>query len=158
MRSWRIRHHLERARAAALSGPARTPTLIAPRIADIVNALGKIYADKRVAVAQSVPRELTVACEQQDFDEMAGNLLENAFKWARSKVAVHAHHDDGRSVSIVIGDDGPGLRPDQISQISDQVNASMKVRPGLDLVCRLPVSLPNSMAENSTSPLRCRAV
>ena len=42
----RIRHHLGRARAAALSGPARTQTLIAPRVADIVDALGKIYADK----------------------------------------------------------------------------------------------------------------
>jgi signal transduction histidine kinase len=64
-----------------------------------------------------VPRELAVACEQQDFDEMSGNLLENAFRWARSKVEVQAHHDDGRSVAIVIDDDGPGLRPDQMSQV-----------------------------------------
>jgi len=63
-----------------------------------------------------VPRDLAVACEQQDFDEMAGNLLDNAFTWARNKVEVHAHHDDGRSVAIVIADDGPGLRPDQLPQ------------------------------------------
>ena len=113
----RIRHHLGRARAAALSGPARTQTLIAPRVADIVDALGKIYADKRVTVAQSVPHELAAACEQQDFDEMAGNLLDNAFRWARRKVEVHAHHDDGRSLAIIIEDDGPGLRPDQIPQV-----------------------------------------
>lgn len=113
----RIRHHLARARAAALSGPARAQTLIAPRIADVGNALGKIYADKRIDLAQDVPRDLAVACEQQDFDEMAGNLLDNAFRWARNKVEVHAHHDDGRSVAIVIEDDGPGLRPDQIPQV-----------------------------------------
>jgi signal transduction histidine kinase len=113
----RIRHHLGRARAAALSGPTRAQTLIAPRIDDVGNALGKIYADKRVALAQNVPRDLAVACEQQDFDEMAGNLLENAFRWARNKVEVHAQQDDGRSVAIVIEDDGPGLRPDQIPQV-----------------------------------------
>jgi signal transduction histidine kinase len=113
----RIRHHLGRARAAALSGPTRAQTLIAPRIDDVGNALGKIYADKRVAFAQAVPRDLAVACEQQDFDEMAGNLLENAFRWARNKVEIRAQHGDGCFVAIVIEDDGPGLRPDQIPQV-----------------------------------------
>jgi signal transduction histidine kinase len=113
----RIRHHLGRARAAALSGPTRAQTPIAPRIDDVVDALSKIYADKRIALAQEVPRDLAVACEQQDFDEMAGNLLENAFRWARSRVEVHADRDDGRSVAIVIDDDGPGLRPEQIPQV-----------------------------------------
>jgi signal transduction histidine kinase len=112
----RIRHHLARARAAAVSGPTRTRTPIAPRLDDITNALGKFNADKRIALAQNVSGDLAVACEQQDFDEMIGNLLDNAFKWARSKVDVRAHHD-GRSVAIVIEDDGPGLRPDQIPQV-----------------------------------------
>jgi signal transduction histidine kinase len=110
----RIRHHLGRARAAALSGTARAQTLIAPHIDDVGGALDKIYADKRIALEQNVPRDLAVACEQQDFDEMVGNLLDNAFRWARNKVTTHAQHDDGRTVSIVIEDDGPGLRLDQI--------------------------------------------
>jgi signal transduction histidine kinase len=141
----RIRHHLGRARAAALSGPTRAQTLIAPHIDDIANALGKIYADKRISVTQDVARHLAVACEQQDFDEMAGNLLENAFRWARSKVEVHPGQDDGRFVSIVIEDDGPGLRPDQIPQV---------LRPGE----RIDESAPGfgfGLAENSTSTIRC---
>jgi signal transduction histidine kinase len=112
----RIRHHLARARAAALSGPTRARTPVAPRLDDIANALGKFNADKRIALTQDARRDLAVACEQQDFDEMTGNLLENAFRWARSKIEVHAQHDDGRSVTIVIEDDGPGLLPDQIPQ------------------------------------------
>lgn len=110
----RIRHHLARARAAALSGPTRARTLIARSIADVGQVLEKIHADKRIDFARDVPVELAVACEQQDFDEMTGNLLDNAFRWAHGKVEVHAFHDDGRSVAIVIEDDGPGLRPDQI--------------------------------------------
>jgi signal transduction histidine kinase len=113
----RIRHHLGRARAAALSGPTRAQTPIAQRIDDVVEVLRKMYADKRIAFAQDIAHDLAVACEQQDFDEMAGNLLENAFRWARGRVEVHAHRDDGRSVAIVIEDDGPGLRPDQIPQV-----------------------------------------
>lgn len=112
----RIRHHLGRARAAALSGTTRAQTLIAPHIDDVGSALDKIYADKRIALNQNVPRDLAVACEQQDFDEMVGNLLDNAFRWARNKVDIHAQHD-GRTVSIVIEDDGPGLRLDQIPQV-----------------------------------------
>jgi signal transduction histidine kinase len=113
----RIRHHLGRARAAALSGPTRAQTLIAPRIDDVVDVLRKTYADKRIGFTQDIARDFAVACEQQDFDEMAGNLLENAFRWARSRVDVHAHRDGGRSVAIVIEDDGPGLRSDQIPQV-----------------------------------------
>ncbi|HZK91777.1 MAG TPA: sensor histidine kinase [Stellaceae bacterium] len=113
----RIRHHLARARAAALSGPTRARTPIATRLGDIANALGKFNADKRIVLTQSVPDGIAVACEQQDFDEMAGNLLENAFRWARGKVEVKARRDGGRSVAIVIEDDGPGLRPEQIPQV-----------------------------------------
>ena len=113
----RIRHHLTRARAAALNGPTRAQTLIAPRLDDIASALGKFNADKRIALVQNVPRDLGVACDQQDFDEMVGNLLDNAFKWAHSRIEVHAQHDGGRSIAIVIEDDGPGLRPDQVPQV-----------------------------------------
>jgi signal transduction histidine kinase len=74
------------------------------------------FADKKISLTQNVPRDLAVACEQQDFDEMAGNLLENAFRWAKNKVAVYAQQRDGRMVSIVIEDDGPGLPPEKISQ------------------------------------------
>ena len=110
----RIRHHLGRARAAALSGPARSQTPIAPRIADIVSALGKINADTAIGVVQRVPPDLSVACERQDFDEIAGNLMENAFRWARGRIEVQAYHQEGRFVAIVIEDDGPGIPPDQI--------------------------------------------
>jgi signal transduction histidine kinase len=110
----RIRHHLGRARAAALSGPTRVQTAIAPRIADLGQVLGKIHAEKRIALTVEVPADLAVACEPQDFDEMAGNLLDNAFRWARGSVAVRVFETDGRSISLVIEDDGPGLRSDQI--------------------------------------------
>jgi hypothetical protein len=61
----RIRHHLTRARAAALSGPTRARTPVAPRLDDIANAIGKFNADKPIALTQNMPRDLAVACERR---------------------------------------------------------------------------------------------
>jgi signal transduction histidine kinase len=111
----RIRHHLGRARSAALSGPVRTRTAVAARVADLALVLLKVNADKRIAFVNDVPAELALACEQQDVDEMLGNLLENAFSWCRSNVAVRSSQD-GRIVSLLVEDDGPGLLPEKMAQ------------------------------------------
>jgi signal transduction histidine kinase len=52
----------------------------------------------------------------QDFDEIAGNLLDNAFKWTRRTVGVPAVAED-RSMVLTIDDDGPGLSVDQVPQV-----------------------------------------
>jgi len=112
----RIRHHLGRARAAALGGPVRAQTPVAPALAALGAVLGKVYAERAIAFTVDAPEGLAVACEAQDFDEIAGNLLDNAFKWARHKVTVRATAED-RSVILAIDDDGPGLSAAQIPQV-----------------------------------------
>lgn len=110
----RIRHHLGRARSAALGGPLRARTVIAPHVDDLALVLGKVNVHKEITFVNRVPPGLAVACEQQDIDEMLGNLLENAFAWCRGRVAVSAS-EEGRSVVLFIEDDGPGLSPQQMS-------------------------------------------
>lgn len=112
----RIRHHLGRARSAALGGPVRTRTAVAARARDLGDVLQKIHADKAIASAIEVPEALAVACEAQDLDEMLGNLMENGFKWARSQVSVRATLED-RMVLVAIEDDGAGLLPAQQAQV-----------------------------------------
>ncbi len=112
-----IRHHLGRARAGALAGPARVRTVIAGHLKEIVDVLRKINAERPVAVTLDVGSDLAVACEPQDFDEMTGNLLENAFRFARRKIEVTARRGEGRTISIDIADDGPGLREDQVPTV-----------------------------------------
>ncbi len=112
----RIRHHLGRARTAVLNGPVRVQTAIAPRLQDLGDVLGKINSDKNVAFAMNVPVDLMVACEQQDFDEMAGNLLDNAFKWARGEVSTRAIRQN-TLVELVVEDDGGGLSVEQRAQV-----------------------------------------
>jgi signal transduction histidine kinase len=112
----RIRHHLGRARAAVLSGPVRMQTVIAPRIRDLGDVLAKVHAERNIALTSAIPDDLAVACEPQDFDEMAGNLMENAFKWARGQVTIRAMPDQAMT-RLVIEDDGSGLRPEQIETV-----------------------------------------
>ncbi len=109
----RIRHHLTRARMAALGGPARARTDIIEALGGLVAVLGKVHADKRITSAIDVPHGLTVACERQDFDEIAGNVLENAFKRARGRVDVAARSAPERTITLRVEDDGPGLSADE---------------------------------------------
>ncbi|MDP4002891.1 sensor histidine kinase [Methylobacterium sp. NEAU K] len=104
----RVRHHLRRARAAALAGSARGRTPLAPRVADLRDALLRLYAEKGLAIDLAVPDDLTVPCEGQDLDEMLGNLVDNACRWCRARVRVSAAAWDG-GVRMRVEDDGPGL-------------------------------------------------
>jgi signal transduction histidine kinase len=124
-----IRHHLGRARTAALNGPTRARTVLAPHITDLGAVLGKVHADKRVDFSVDIAGDLAVACEEQDFDEMAGNLLDNAFQWTRRKVDVHAGVKDANSVVLSIEDDGPGFDLEQVPQV---------LQPGQRLDERVP--------------------
>jgi signal transduction histidine kinase len=108
----RIRHHLSRARLAALGGPERARTLLAPRVADHIGAFGKLYADKGLAYEIHIALDTAVACEAQDLDELLGNLLDNASKWARQQVLITADKV-GPMIEMTIEDDGPGLSDQQ---------------------------------------------
>src|SRR6201999_1752660 len=97
----RIRHHLGRARSAAVGGPVRTRTVVAPRVEDLALVLGKVNIERGIEFVGDVPVEIAVACEQQDVDEMLGNLMENAFVWCRGKVAVSAMQGGREAVLVV---------------------------------------------------------
>ena len=113
----RIRHHLGRARIAALGGPARTRTAVAASVADILLVLRKANAERPLDVGVAIAPDLAVACEQQDFDEIAGNILENAFKWAKAALRVTARDDGARHATILVEDDGPGLTEEQAAAV-----------------------------------------
>lgn len=91
-----IRHHLARARVAALAGPARTFTVVSERLGDIKNMMATIYRDRHLSYEVQVLNDLAVAVEAQDFDEIFGNVFDNASKWARSCVAITVSTDQDR--------------------------------------------------------------
>lgn len=112
----RIRHHLSRARAAALGGAVRSRTVLASAAADHAAVFARLYVDKAVRFDLDIEAAVAVACDAQDVDEMLGNLLDNACKWARGRVRLQAV-PDGRSVRLSVEDDGPGLSGPQAADV-----------------------------------------
>jgi signal transduction histidine kinase len=64
-------------------------------------------------IENAIPAGVMVACEVQDLNEMLGNLIDNACKHAKGRVALHiADNGPPGLVEIVVEDDGPGLPPE----------------------------------------------
>jgi signal transduction histidine kinase len=136
----RVRHHLGRARAAALQGPARQRTPIVARLRDLSDAMTKIHGQRKLSSSLVAPPELAAACELQDFDEMAGNIIENAFKWARTQVQVQASQEHGR-IAISVDDDGPGLEADDIARVLQRGHRLDEATPGHGLGLSIALEL-----------------
>jgi signal transduction histidine kinase len=104
-----VTRHLARASAA---GPGRrTKTLIAPLIDELTRGLGRVHADRQLEVLRELPADLSYAADREDLEEMIGNLVENAYKWARRRIQVRALHDADR-LALIVEDDGPGIDGD----------------------------------------------
>jgi len=109
-----ITHHLDRARIAAQIRPISGVTDVGSELTALSKTLAKIYEERALTLQIDCPSGVRFFGEQQDFDEMAGNLMDNACKWARSKVAVKVELEPGaaapaRCFQLIIEDDGPGL-------------------------------------------------
>ncbi len=111
----RVRHHLGRARAAAPGGAQRARTTLAPAIADLLSVMRGVHAERAIEATFDIAPELTAAADPQDVDEMIGNLLDNAWRHARSAVSITAA-EMGSSIKLVIEDDGPGLSKEAIGE------------------------------------------
>jgi len=102
-----VQHQLGRAIAG---GAARfaPPLAVGPVLSRIVDALGKVYADKALDFSVECPAELLWRIDEGDLFEVLGNLMDNAAKWAAKKVQVRVSREAGQ-LHISIEDDGPGF-------------------------------------------------
>jgi signal transduction histidine kinase len=103
-----IDYHLAHARAAASGATPGVQCSVAESATGIVRTLDRLHAHRRLGISVDVPDQQRVRGQREDLDEMLGNLLDNAFKWARSRVAVASTNGNGR-ITIVVDDDGPGI-------------------------------------------------
>ncbi|MGJ3231302.1 MAG: ATP-binding protein [Oceanicaulis sp.] len=104
-----VEHHLRRARAAANAKAIGARTPVAEVLDDLGRTLNKIYARRGVALDWRCPEELQFRGERQDLEDLAGNLMDNACKWAAETVSVEARAVEDSRLEIVVSDDGPGL-------------------------------------------------
>jgi two-component system sensor histidine kinase PhoQ len=102
-----VAYQLERARGrpAAVLAP---PIPLAPAVERILAALTKLHADRAVAAELDLEPGLAFRGAEGDLLEVIGNLLDNAFKWCRTRVRVRARREGGLLV-LTVEDDGPGI-------------------------------------------------
>lgn len=106
-----IDHHIARARAQAVSRLPGTRSDVAENIANIMSALARLHVQRSIQVTQNLDTHLRVAMDGQDFAELVANLVDNAYKFARSRIIVTAQPIDDEYLRVTVEDDGPGLAP-----------------------------------------------
>ena len=150
-----IDYHLAHTRASAAGPAPGLRTLVAPAVDGLRRTLEQLHADGAIALEARVPDAHAVRCPREDLDEMLGNLLDNACKWARTRAQVTSNASDG-VVTIVVDDDGPGIEPSLVSAVLQRgVRADERV-PGSGLglaIVRDLVDLYGGSIELTRSPL-----
>jgi signal transduction histidine kinase len=142
-----VARQLERARLAARSGVVRTLVDVPPIVTALARTMEKIHRDREIAIDVDVPEHARFRGEQQDLEEMVGNLVDNGCKWAQSRVAIEvltdqavADDEKGR-VRIIVDDDGPGLSPAQREQVALRGQRLDVTKPGSGLGLSIVVEL-----------------
>lgn len=99
-----------------------TPLPLEPYCEEIVRSLEKVYADRHVLCGFEIDPEARFRGDQGDLMELLGNLLENAFKWAKHSVLLTARATDTPGerrpgLELIIEDDGPGIPEERIEHL-----------------------------------------
>ena len=129
-----ITHHLDRARVAARSNVIGDVTEVEAVLAALKRTLDRIYEARRLELSVSCSEGMKFQGEKQDLEEMVGNLLDNACKWAKSRVRVSAARAQGaKSLTVLVDDDGPGLTKAERAKVVKRGQRLDESKPGSGL-------------------------
>ncbi|MGU3492760.1 sensor histidine kinase [Xanthobacteraceae bacterium A53D] len=157
-----VGHHLERARMAARVSVVATICEVTPIVTGLARTMEKIHRTKDLAIEVTVLHDgVRFRGERHDLEEMVGNLIDNACKWAGSQVdiilAMEVSAPGGREYfRVTIDDDGPGLSPGKRAEVRRRGRRLDESKPGsglgLSIVHEL-AALYGGRFEMNTAPL-----
>src|SRR5580692_2775303 len=142
-----VAHHLQRARIAARPTIIGTVTEVAPAIEALRRTMEKIHRDRGVVIELEADPQAKFRGERQDLEEMAGNLIDNACKWAASRVFIEVRVDRpaepgaAPGLRIVVDDDGRGLSEAERAQVSRRGQRLDESKPGSGLGLSIVIDL-----------------
>ena len=111
-----VDHYLSRARTYGTEKVLGSRYSIRTAAEDLVYAMQRIYQERNLEFDLSPLRRCWFKGEGQDLEEMFGNLLDNACKWAKSQVRIGCATNDGR-LEILVEDDGPGIADEEYKNV-----------------------------------------
>lgn len=106
-----VEHHLSRAAASGARRVLGARCPLAPVVGELRATLLRLHAARALVLDVTLAPDVAFAGEREDLEEMLGNLLDNACKWAASRVMLRAERTEGQLV-ITVEDDGPGVAVD----------------------------------------------
>jgi signal transduction histidine kinase len=127
-----VDYHLAHARAAASGATPGTRCLVSASADGLIRTLSRLYAERGITIHSAVEPEHVVQTRREDLDEMLGNLLDNACKWAKTKITITASQDNA-AVLIAVDDDGPGIAPDKRALVLQRGVRADEAAPGSGL-------------------------
>ncbi|HET7411763.1 MAG TPA: HAMP domain-containing sensor histidine kinase [Pararhizobium sp.] len=134
-----VQSYLDRARIAAQSATVLARTDAKPVVERLIRVMRRLYPDIAFAV-EIEPRIAPLAMEQQDVEEVIGNLLDNAAKFSQRQVrlSISSAGRDGGAVgrawqAVVIDDDGKGLEEAEIAEAMKRGRRLDETKPGTGL-------------------------
>ncbi|HZE47868.1 MAG TPA: ATP-binding protein [Xanthobacteraceae bacterium] len=157
-----VTRHLERARIAARATVVGSVTEVAPVVTALTRTMEKIYHPRGIAIDLDAPEGVRFRGERQDIEEMLGNLVDNACKWAQARVSIEVtqerQQDDPLKtiVRVVVDDDGPGLSPADRDQVARRGQRLDETKPGSGLGLSIVLELASLYGGNltlSTAPI-----
>jgi signal transduction histidine kinase len=133
-----VNHYLDRARIAAQVDVINAVTEVHPAVARLVRAMNRIHGDRDLDITCDGPNPARFHGEQQDLEEIVGNLVDNACKWAATRVAVTTDYvapagtGAGR-LALFVDDDGPGLTEAEMEEVTKRGRRLDESKPGSGL-------------------------
>ena len=134
-----VAHHLQRARIAARVTIVGTVTEVAPAMEALQRTMEKIHRDRGIVIEVKADPKAKFRGERQDLEEMAGNLVDNACKWASSRVFIDAlverpaEPGAAPTLRILVDDDGRGLSAAERAKVSRRGQRLDESKPGSGL-------------------------
>lgn len=131
--------YLDRARRAARAQSIGASTDVEPVLQSLARTLQRINVDRNLVIEVDAPAGLRFRGERQDLEEMVGNLMDNACKWAKSHILVRARElpaqsSDGRNwLLVTVDDDGPGIPPEKRDTALERGKRLDESKPGSGL-------------------------
>jgi len=122
-------YHLAHARAAASGATPGVRCVVAESAEGLARTLRRLHAARGLSIDVAVSAGHAVRGQREDVDEMLGNLLDNACKWARSRVAIASCDGDG-TILITVDDDGLGLAPELRTAVLQRGVRADELAPG----------------------------
>lgn len=126
--------HLARARAQSIQQQQGVSSLVPEALSTVTQAMAMIHRERDVRLNLDWDDdELRFAGDAQDLQEILGNLIDNAYQWAKSRVRVQARSQSRTQLLLVIEDDGPGLTAQQAAQVRQRGQRLDETLPGSGL-------------------------